>query len=217
MNKIEKNDSMHDFSNFLKHQHPKKGFSVDKTKKRKEKKLSIFSLVQKMESDRKNPHSNKKSLDPAEENKTSFALLEKTLIQTSFEFEQQIQGVSSTQELNFLCTHLIEKLSYMEQKGVSTTTLLIGQSAKNSLLKNTEITLKCYDTAPCSFHIDFYSSPSGVEFLSKHLVSLTSELQKALPSTFFSISKPQLATFYGKKQKEINFKKIEKNKENKGY
>lgn len=217
MNKIEKNDCMHDFSNFLKHPHPKKGFTVDKTKKRKEKKLSIFSLVQKMETDRKKHLSSKKNLDLAAETKTNFALLEKNLIQPSFEFEQKIQGLSSIEELNFLCTHLIEKLSYMEKKGVSTTTLLIGQSAKNPLLKNTEITLKCYDTAPCSFHIDFYSSPSGVEFLSKHLASLTSELQKALPSTFFSISKPQLATFYGKKHKETNVKKIEKKKENKEY
>lgn len=47
MNKIEKNDSMHDFSNFLKHPHPKKGFSVDKTKKRKEKKLQFFPLFRK--------------------------------------------------------------------------------------------------------------------------------------------------------------------------
>ena len=147
------------------------------------------------------------SIKPSEEKKkkepTSLegAFLEKPLL--------MMQGASpceknaGSQELKLFFDVMVDTISHQEKKGISTTTLLLGENPKLTILNGTEITLKCYDTDPSKFHIDFLSTPQGGAFLAQHLPTLQSHLQQAFPQTFFSLAKPLLNTYVTKDKKNL--------------
>lgn len=160
-----------------------------------------FSLQKK----EKEPQSNKKK----EPSTLEEAFLEKALILTS-PFQQKSEDISSSKTIEILSSTLIEHLSHQEKQGISTTTLLLGDQSPLKVLCGTEIEIKCYDTDPTKFHIDFFSTPQGALFLSTHLTSLHERLQSSFPDTFFSLAKPLLNTYATKEKRKENYKPVSK-------
>lgn len=142
-----------------------------------------------------------------------FALYEKTLIERAINFESNALSISHTEPLAALVDSLIDKLGYIFEKGISTTSLFIRNNGTNSLLQSTEVTIKCYDTAPYSFHIDFFTTPTGSQFLHQNLISLSSHLHEAFPESFFSIAKPSLNTYVSRNKKASAHQILRKNEE----
>lgn len=173
----------------------------------KYKQKNVFSLARELEGKRKQ----KKTSNSQPERLDSF--YEKQLIFTPTPVQEDIQGISPSKELSALVDSLIDKLSYVIDKGISKTHIFIGNSS-SQCIHQTEITITHYDTAPHSFYIDFLAPEASCQFLASHLACLSHSLEHALPKCLFSLSKPVLNTYSSKiKRKDISAK-LQENKKN---
>lgn len=173
---------------------PKNSFSLDKKEKNREDKTS-------------KAHKPKK-----EEEVPTEAFIEKPFKFIS-PLLQENTCIDSKKTIEAATEILSTAIVHKEKQGISTTTLTLQDHPHLSILSGTMIELVCYDTAPMSLQINFFSSPQGALFLSSHLSTLHENLQKAFPDTFFSIAKPLLQTTSSKdrrKEKESFQEKAKK-------
>lgn len=95
---------------------------------------------------------------------------------------EKIEGISST-KLDIISNKLVEKIHIMLDKGVTTTTIEIGEGR----YKKTNIKIVQYDTAPASFNIEFLATPEGMIDFNLHTNQLEQILKGKLPDCIFRI------------------------------
>lgn len=113
----------------------------------------------------------------------------------------QISGVSTKAEVFAICQTMITKITEIVDRGITTTTVTLGESANR--FKGCQIIIEQYDTHPHSFNIDLVGDPQSVSEFEKNLFFLQATLEKQFPKFEFA----RITTHI--KQQETFQKKIE--------
>ncbi len=194
-------------------QEPVKPFVQKKAQTTRPQLKNFFEMVTDLEKERKQKRSTKKALELQTTPVPATAFLEKALMQNELICVQSAlnyQPVGSAA----LVEAVLEKVSYQIEKGVEKTSIFFGTSCNNPSLKGSEITITCYDTAPMSFHLDFFSSAQGVLFLSSEMGHLKEQLQKKFPEHFFCFANPCLNSYIKQKNTQYFSQKVNKTSKN---
>ena len=113
-----------------------------------------------------------------------------------------LDRLEASTEAAFLTEKLSSMVHTMNSSGITQTSIVLSDDCFE-MLKSTQVTITHFDTAPSSFHIEFFTQEEGVKLLLSSLDLLQNHLDKRFQKSNFFLAKPVYNSKFEKKKREL--------------
>ena len=125
---------------------------------------------------------------------------------------KSIDKLETTSEAVLLTEKLSSMVHYVNSSGISKTSIELSSDGFDTL-KNTSVTITHFDTAPNSFHVEFFCDIAGAKLLSQNVALLQNHLEGVFTKSTFFLAKPVYhSDFTGNKKKKAKLPTINRKK-----
>ncbi|MCH9631219.1 MAG: hypothetical protein S4CHLAM37_12410 [Chlamydiia bacterium] len=125
---------------------------------------------------------------------------------------KSIDKIETTSEAVLLTEKLSSMVHYVNSSGITKTSMELSSDGFDTL-KNTSVTITHFDTAPNSFHVEFFSDVAGAKLLSQNVDLLQNHLEGLFTKSTFFLAKPVYSSdFTGNKKKKEKIPTVNRKK-----